>query len=233
MRMKGQRRGRRTTSGLRRALAALGVALLAAGVARAGEFERGTQALALKDYPAAVRHFHHGAFRGDRRCQHFLAVMLLRGAGTPEDPKTAAIWLRRAANQGLAASANALGSMHLRGRGVARDPERAAHWFQRTALHGDATGQTALGVLHMIGLGVGQDDVEAAVWLSLGQKGGQPAAAKYLAQVLQRLSPEQRGEVEKRVAAFEPRRSRDKTLNLDRDDLLPFDFQFMQMGVGF
>ncbi len=193
---------------------------LFAGAALAGqEFERGKAALAIGDHANAYRHFRHGALRDDARCQHFLGVLLLRGAGVEPDPKRAAGWFRRAAKLGLGASANALGSLHLSGRGVEKDPVAAARWFRRTALHGDATGQTAYGLLHLHGVGVERSPLEASVWLSLGAKGGHPAAAAPLAQLEPELSPEERVQRDARVASFRPRKGRDEGPKADPKDL--------------
>ena len=52
--------------------------------------------------------------------------MYLKGYGVAQDPRQAAIWCRRAADQGLADAQFTLGLMYFKGEGVAKDGKEAA-----------------------------------------------------------------------------------------------------------
>ena len=54
--------------------------------------------------------------------------MYLHGWGVPRDPAVAAGWLRRAAEQGDAASAKRLAALYSQGSGVPKDPAEAKKW---------------------------------------------------------------------------------------------------------
>jgi uncharacterized protein len=69
------------------------------------------------------------------------------------DPATAALWVRSAAEQGLAAAQLRLGRMLLAGRGVARDAALALAWFRRAAAQGDAQAMNMVGRCHENGWG--------------------------------------------------------------------------------
>src|SRR5580698_10392374 len=61
------------------------------------------------------------------------------------DPEQAAMWVRSAADCGLAAAQLRLGRMLLTGTGVPLDQEQARAWFERAALQGDAEALNMVG----------------------------------------------------------------------------------------
>jgi TPR repeat protein len=61
------------------------------------------------------------------------------------DPARAAVWIRSAADCGLAAAQLRLGRMLLEGTGVAADPAAALSWFSRAAAQGDAEAMNMVG----------------------------------------------------------------------------------------
>ena len=65
--------------------------------------------------------------------------------GLPKDYGQAAIWYRRAADQGEAIAQVNLGEMYETGRGVTKDFAQAANWYRRAADKGDADAQYHLG----------------------------------------------------------------------------------------
>jgi TPR repeat protein len=73
--------------------------------------------------------------------------------------------LRKAAEQGEAASESALGEMYVKGLWVPRNYGKALKWLLKSAEQGDARGEFDLAVMYAEGDGVPQDDVEAAKWL--------------------------------------------------------------------
>jgi TPR repeat protein/tRNA A-37 threonylcarbamoyl transferase component Bud32 len=89
------------------------------------------------------------------------------------------LW-ERAAEQGLAAAAEALGARHLQA-----DPSAAATWFRRAADAGSASAMAQLSLLHDQGRGVPADPALARSWLEKAAATGHPAAQTRLALALQ------------------------------------------------
>ena len=75
------------------------------------------------------------------------AVMYAQGLGVSKDDAEAAKWIRKAADQGLAAGQFGLGSMYAHGRGVPRSETEAATWYRKAADQGDAPAMNNLAVL--------------------------------------------------------------------------------------
>ena len=61
-----------------------------------------------------------------------------------KDEKGADVWIRRAADQGLAQAQYSLGRMYYKGEGVAKDGQEAVVWFRRAADQGLAQAKAAL-----------------------------------------------------------------------------------------
>jgi len=117
---------------------------------------------------------------GDVRAQLNIATAYLdnRHFGTPVE---AAIWFRRAAEQGSAEAALQLGDMYATGRGVDEDATAAFGWFLRAAEAGSARAQFAAASAYERGDGVEADDVEAARWYARAAEQGEIAAQYNLA----------------------------------------------------
>ncbi|MGA2673671.1 MAG: tetratricopeptide repeat protein [Terracidiphilus sp.] len=98
-----------------------------------------------------------------------------------EDYRQAAVWYRKAADQGSVAGEIRLAALYRDGRGVARDMEQAAALYRRAAERGDADAQATLGVLYSMGQGVPKSDVEAYYWLDLAAAAKGPNQQKYAA----------------------------------------------------
>ena len=105
-----------------------------------------------------------------------LGFMHYHGEGVPQDYAEAALWYRRAAEQGRAVAQSNLGSMHYYGDGVPQDHAEAARWFRGAAEQGYAEAQLNLGLMHYHGEGVPQDYVLAYAWLNLAEMSGDEAA---------------------------------------------------------
>jgi len=90
--------------------------------------------------------------------------MLGTGQGIPRDDAAAALWYRKAAEQGHAGAQHHLGSRNLQGLGVPKDSAQAAHWYRKAAEQGDRESQYNLGVMCAAGEGVSRDDAEAVAW---------------------------------------------------------------------
>ena len=98
----------------------------------------------------------------------------------PPDYVNAAIWYRRGAELGHAASQNDLGWLYPNGWGVPRDPAQAIHWYRQSAAQSYATAQVNLGWLYHNGLGVPRDYGEALRWYSLAAAQNDATAADNL-----------------------------------------------------
>ena len=96
--------------------------------------------------------------------QFNLGVMYLTGRGVQQDYSAAALWFRKAAEQGYALAQSNLGTLYRDGRGVAQDDTEAVMWFRKAADQGDAVAEFLLGNQYAVGKGVPQDYSEAMIW---------------------------------------------------------------------
>jgi len=96
--------------------------------------------------------------------QYYVGLAYEWGHGIPEDYGRAALWYRKAADQGFAPAQSSLGVMYGIGQGVAKDDAEAAMWFRKAADQGFAAAQYNLGIAYGTGQGVAKDDAEAAMW---------------------------------------------------------------------
>ena len=83
------------------------------------------------------------------------------GLGVPMLEKEAAIWLGRAAEQGITDALIRMGILKLTGNGTARDPEGAFRFFGLAAEQGDIRGVYRQGLCYLDGQGVMKDPVHA------------------------------------------------------------------------
>ena len=117
------------------------------------------------------------ATKGDKDAQYFVGKTYLEGsdvffANSPGKLDTtirvnkvqAVYWLRKAAEQGVAAAEHELGTCYSLGEGVHEDDEQAAYWFRRAAEQGHSLAQSNLGVCYQEGYGVEKDGNNALYW---------------------------------------------------------------------
>ena len=84
----------------------------------------------------------------------------------------AAVWYRKAAEQGHADAQNSLGSMYQFGEGVPQDNAKAVRWYQKAMDQGLGEAYTNLGYMYDGGLGVKQDKQKAVkLYLTGAEKG--------------------------------------------------------------
>lgn len=88
------------------------------------------------------------------------------------DPAESAVWVRAAAECGLAAAQLRLGRMLLAGTGTERDERAAFGWFVRAAAQGDAEASNMVGRCHENGWGVPVDLECAAASYHTSARGG-------------------------------------------------------------
>lgn len=121
------------------------------------------------------------------------------------DYKQAALWYRKAADQGNIAAEIKLADLYRDGRGVPRDMAQAVAWYRKAADQGDAGAQGTLGLLYSVGMGVAQDYIEAYYWLDLASAAKGPNQARYMANrqsVGEHITTDQQQTVEDRVVAW-------------------------------
>lgn len=102
------------------------------------------------------------ATNGDPAAQHLLASKYLLGVDREIDPALAAVWFKKAAQQGNADAQYALGVLYLNGgRGVPKNLSAARGWFVLAAKQGSAGALQRLGEIYDQGQGVERDPVRA------------------------------------------------------------------------
>jgi Fusaric acid resistance protein family/Sel1 repeat len=105
------------------------------------------------------------------------AVILI--ALFPQD-RWAALWFRKAAQQGYALAQANLGVLYRDGRGVTEDVTEAVMWFRKAADQGDAVAEFRLGNQYAFGKGVPQDYSEAMIWYRKAAEQGHRKARLFL-----------------------------------------------------
>jgi TPR repeat protein len=137
------------------------VSALAAPVA-AGTFEDAVDAHARGNYAKALRLIRPLANDGNATAQFNLG---LTGQGVQQDYSAAALWFRKAAEQGYALAQSNLGPLYRDDRGVAQDDTEAVTWFRKAADQGDSpTPSFYSGTNTQTAKVVPQNFGEAAIW---------------------------------------------------------------------
>lgn len=112
------------------------------------------------------------AVSGDPSAQLEVADRLLEGRNVEANPASAALWLEKAAGQGLAPAQQRLASLYEKGRGVTRDINAARRLYEQAAASGNVRAMHNLGVIHAEG-GLGKPDFNAAtIWFRMAAERG-------------------------------------------------------------
>lgn len=123
-----------------------------------------------------------------------------------KDYAQAAIWFRKAAEQGNANAELLLGTLYHFGQGVTLDNNQAAAWYRKAAEQGAAVAQYSLGLCYALGSGVQQSNADAYFWLNLAAAGDagtiHERAAKSRDTVASKLTPEELSDVQKQVSQW-------------------------------
>lgn len=173
-----------------------------AGWSIAGDFDDGLAAYKSGAYEKAVPFLRRAAEHGDARAQAGLGLMYGQGQGVARDEARALGFFRDAAAQHHPIAEYSLGFAYANGRGVAVDLVRAKEWYERAAAQGLAGAQMNLGALYFNGSGVARDDVQADKWFTLAADKGVAEAAAARNAVEARMTPEQRDQAQRLVAAW-------------------------------
>jgi hypothetical protein len=116
----------------------------------------------------------HQALRVDSSfsfAQHNLGYMYANGEGVAQDSEQAAVWYRKAAEQGYTQAQCNLARMYQEGKGVEQDTAQAEAWFEKAAEQGVTRAYLELGYLSEIA-----GDYKAAI---VRYRAGQAADTKY------------------------------------------------------
>lgn len=160
--------------------------------------------LLFSDYAAGLRSYESGDFvkaiaewgpladSGDAQSQSAIAYLYWTGKGYKQDLSVAALWYRKAADQGVSVAQCNLGRLYLSGSGnLPRDYNEASAWFQKAANQGYKPCQNYLAYRYLNGSGVAQDYVKAEMWFSLSGPGMDQEDADARAETMKNLTPEQ------------------------------------------
>jgi TPR repeat protein len=138
-----------------------------------------------RDYTRAAILLRPLAEQGNIDAQIKLWWMYHEGKGVPQDDKEAAIWVRKAAEQGQAAWAQYnLGWMYEHGQGVPKNDQEAVGWFHKAAKQGEPNAQNHLGMMIRDGKGVASDKEKAKGWFRVAAERGHADAQKNLGLLL-------------------------------------------------
>jgi TPR repeat protein len=163
------------------------------------------------------------AERGDTVAAMHLGGLYRQGIGTAREPEQALHWYEIGGRHGGWAM---IGRMYDSGEGVAPDPDTAARYYRRAAETGEPMSMYRLGCLHAARRLATSDAVEGYTWLVLSLKIGDASAHCHWHDECDRwpikdepgcrktleatLTPEQRGEAERRAADWLAARSNSK-----------------------
>ncbi len=116
------------------------------------------------------------AMKGDAVAQYVTGLMYRSGKGVEKDYAKAAVWFRKAGNQGYAQAQLNLGLLYRNGQGVERSAVEAVTWYRKAAERGDTVAQYNLGAMYNEGIGVLKDSAEAFKWCRKAAEQGYPDA---------------------------------------------------------
>jgi TPR repeat protein len=101
---------------------------------------------------------------GDAQSQWLVGKAYDEGISVPLDYSQAAVWYRKAADNGLASAQLSLGVLYENGHGVEQDLVEGAKWIRKAADQGNTVAQYDLGTLYGLGRGVPKDRALEAEW---------------------------------------------------------------------
>lgn len=101
---------------------------------------------------------------GDPAAAVVLGEIYSKGKQAPQSFQTAAVWYRKAADQGVAKAQRRLGMLYEMGLGVHRAFPEAAAWYLKAAEQGDIVAQYCLASMYARGRGIPSNSQEALKW---------------------------------------------------------------------
>ena len=139
-------------------------------VATAGDLPEALRAIDEGATETGMASLHTLADANDPHAELALYVIYDQGLGAAASPFNALLWLRRAAEHGLAAAQAELGDRYYFGRGLAADKEQAKDWWRRAARQGVAAAQYNLAAV--LRRGDATEAAEAANWFRAATAAG-------------------------------------------------------------
>ena len=155
------------------------------------DFARGVDAMARKDYPAALESLRRAAGQGYLHAEKVLASLYRGGQGVDKDDSQAAKWIAKAAAQGDPGAQVNLGVNYSRGRGVKRDAGEAVRLYRLAAEAGHDLGQSNLARGYSRGKGVRKDLILAYMWATLADRARLFNKGKQTAKLAKEMTPRQ------------------------------------------
>jgi uncharacterized protein len=123
------------------------------------DLEAGFKAHRAKNDAEAIRLLRPFARNGDQLAQMVIgSIYDIGGNGIQQNYRSAAIWYRKAAEQGEDLSQYRLGKLYAKGLGVKHDKVKAVKWFRRSADQGNGSAQVELAIMYQDGVGGLQRD---------------------------------------------------------------------------
>jgi len=129
----------------------------------------------------------------------------IEGYGIEQDPKQAAYWYEKAAEQGHPEAQYNLARLYATGQGVPRDQGQALHWVRAAASQGYAPAQARFGMRYATGNGIVQDHRLAYFWLTLAFLHGDKSQEKLRAAEATKLTPDVVAATEQAAQSWKPR----------------------------
>lgn len=125
----------------------------------------------------ALASLRSAAEAGAAEAQSNLGLAHYFGTCVPKDPRQAAQWTLKAAEQGLAWAQRNAGYLNRDGEGgLAKNDKLALEWFRKAAEQGDHQALDELGDIHFYGRGVAKDLRAAAEWYRKAAAAGSVSA---------------------------------------------------------
>jgi clan AA aspartic protease (TIGR02281 family) len=120
------------------------------------------------------------------------------GWGVQQSSGQAAVWYRKAAEQGYDLAQSGLGLMYSTGDGVPQNYAEAMKWTLMAAKQGNPAAQSSMGTIYKRGHGAPQNYILAYMWISVSAHDPDydAVARKDLAELAQHMAPSQIAEAE-------------------------------------
>ena len=140
--------------------------------------------LNAKENAKALQYFERGASLGDLSSTYWAGKMLLGDMNVPENKNQAVVYLLKAAEEGMPAAQNEVGSLYAEGNGVTKNLSSSTDWYFKAAKQGNPKAMWNYGSALKDGTGVLQDYDQALFWMAeAATTGYQRAFTKMMSQL--------------------------------------------------
>lgn len=156
-----------------------------------------------QNYIEAAKWYRKAAEKGFTVAQYELGIAYDNGKGLKKNYVEAVKWYRKAAEQGFTEAQTNLGYAYEQGQGVKQDYAESIKWYEKAAKKGSLDAQFNLGLIYATGKGIPSDAVTAYMWFSLVASDGDVQAMRNVAQLKQRMTPEQVTQARNKLAEWQ------------------------------